>query len=156
MSQEKNQTLEIVCVICCEDMDETNTPWLDSNFKSSTIFCLDCLKYMIKNNFSRYIQDIAKADCEKSLGSALTDPIPMYVTKDTLKKSEQITEVYLSNEILEVLDCKLLKPIDDIILNKLNNQFNKIKLQMDNEPTFDYLGEITRILKSYNLDNIDI
>jgi hypothetical protein len=132
-------------------MDNTNTPWLDQDLKPSTIFCLDCLKYMIDNNFSRYIQDIAKADCEKSLGSALADPIPLYVTKDSLKKSEQIIKVYLSDS---VLDCKLLKPIDDIILDELNNQFNKIKFQMDHEPTFDYLGTIAQILKSYNLDNI--
>jgi len=149
MSEEKQ--VSTICGICCEDMDETNTPWLDQDLKSSTIFCLDCLKYMIDNNFSRYIQDIAKADCEKSLGSALADPIPLYVTKDSLKKSEQIIKVYLSDS---VLDCKLLKPIDDIILDELNNQFNKIKFQMDHEPTFDYLGTITQILKSYNLDNI--
>jgi len=149
MSEEKQ--VSTICGICCEDMDETNTPWLDQDLKSNTIFCLDCLKYMIDNNFSRYIQDIAKADCEKSLGSALADPIPLYVTKDSLKKSEQIIKVYLSDS---VLDCKLLKPIDDIILDELNNQFNKIKFQMDHEPTFDYLGTITQILKSYNLDNI--
>ena len=149
MSEEKQ--VSTICGICCEDMDNTNTPWLDQDLKSSTIFCLDCLKYMIDNNFSRYIQDIAKADCEKSLGSALADPIPLYVTKDSLKKSEQIIKVYLSDS---VLDCKLLKPIDDIILDELNNQFNKIKFQMDHEPTFDYLGTIAQILKSYNLDNI--
>ena len=149
MSEEKQ--VSTICGICCEDMNETNTPWLDQDLKSSTIFCLDCLKYMIDNNFSRYIQDIAKTDCEKSLGSALADPIPMYVTKDSLKKSEQIIKVYLSDS---VLDCKLLKPIDDIILHELNNQLNKIKFQMDHEPTFDYLGTIAQILKLYNLDNI--
>jgi len=87
---ENKQVLQKICGICCEEMDNENTPWLDQEFQSSTIFCLDCLKYMIDNNFSRYIGDIAKADCEKSLGSALSDPIPMYVTKDSLKKSKQI------------------------------------------------------------------
>jgi hypothetical protein len=150
MSEEKQ--VSTICGICCEDMDNTNTPWLDQDLKSSTIFCLDCLKYMIDNNFSRYIQDIAKADCEKSLGSALADPIPLYVTKDSLKKSKQITKVYLSDGI--VFDTKLSKPIDDTTLDKLNNEFNKIKLQMDNDSTFDYLGTIAQILKSYELDNI--
>lgn len=138
-----------ICAICCEDLDQTNTPWLDHDLKTNTLFCLDCLKYMIENNFSRYIEEIAKADCEKSLGSALSDPIPLYVTTDSLKKSQQITQVYLLDGV--VLQTKLSKPIDDQTLNQLNQDLNKIKLQMDLDPTFDYLGTIGELLKSYSL-----
>lgn len=140
------------CGICCEDLDQSNTLWLDQEFKSQLIFCSECLKYMIKSNFSRYIQEIEKADCEKSLGSALSDPIPLYITQDTLKKSKQIIQVYLLDG--STIDCKLEKPIDDLTLANLNLKLSEIKFQMDQDPTFDYLDTIKKLLEEFSLNNI--
>jgi len=134
------------CTICCDEINLTNQ--LTNPKDSSQMgFCLNCLKYMIENNFSRYIKDISKADCEKSLSSALADPIPLYVTTNCLKGAPQIEELVCQGV---TISCKLDKPIDDLILKQLNEELVIIKSQMS-DPTYDYLGEITKLINSYGL-----
>lgn len=137
------------CAICCDNFDSSNQIYsYPDNIK--IIFCLDCAKYMIGNNFSRYIKEISESDCERSLKSALSEPIPLYLTIDTLKKSKQIEQIVCGNEII---NCKLEKPINDIELDELNKQFYQIKIQIDKniELGFDYLGTIKELLTNYNL-----
>ena len=141
-----------ICAICCDNMDKTNTLYLLPDKLDQIIFCIECIEYMINNNFSRYIQNIANADCEKSLKSSLIDHIPLYITKDCLKKSEQIIQLYLSDD--HIIDCKLVKPINDTILEELNKELDNIKNQMDLDNSFDYLGSIQKLLKDYGLDNL--
>jgi hypothetical protein len=76
----------------------------------------------------------------------------MYITPDCLKKSQQIKQIYLSDG--SEINCKLSKPIDDSVLHELNNLFVGIKKQMEQDPTFDYLGTIAQTLESYGLNNI--
>lgn len=137
------------CTICYDSIDSSN---LLTNPKTSTQmqFCLNCLHYMIENNFSRYIQEIAKADCEKSLSSALAHPIPLFVTANSLKSGEQIEELDCGNQIVP---CKLAKPIDDLTLNKLNQELKEIKTQIP-DPTFDYLDQISKLITSFGLDGL--
>ena len=58
---------------------------------------------MINNNFNNYINEINKSDCEKSLKSSLSAPIPLNLTIDSLKRSQQLIllniqiEKYLPN-----------------------------------------------------------
>jgi hypothetical protein len=103
------------CTICCDEIDSTNQL---TNPKNSTHmgFCLNCLKYMIENNFSRYIKEIAKADCEKSLKTALAHPIPIFITENSLKSSPEIEELVCQGV---TIPCKLDKPIDDLTLKEL-------------------------------------
>ncbi len=139
------------CSICYDLIDSNN---LLSNPKNSTQmgFCVNCLNYMIENNFSRYVREIGKADCEKSLSSALTHPIPKYITTNSLKSGEQIEELKCGSGD-QIIECKLVKPIDDLILDKLNQELELIKSQML-DPTFDYLDQIAKLLALYGLDKL--
>jgi hypothetical protein len=134
------------CNICYDDFDSTNQL---TNPKDLTKmgFCVNCLNYMIENNFSRYVKEIANADCEKSLSSALAHPIPLFVTANSLKGAEQFEEL-LCGDI--IIPCKLNKPIDDLTLKEFNQKLEHIKSQML-EPTFDYLDQISKLIASYNL-----
>jgi hypothetical protein len=137
------------CTICYDKLESTN---LLSNPKDSSQigFCLNCLNYMIENNFSRYIKEIGKADCEKSLSSALAHPIPLFITANSLKSGTQIEELVCGTEIIF---CKLVKPIDDLVLYKLNQELGVVKSQMS-DPTFDYLEQIAKLLSFYGLDGV--
>jgi hypothetical protein len=138
---------EMSCAICCDDFDSSNQIYsCPDNLKLS--FCLSCANYMIENNFSRYIKEIADADCEKSLKSALSQPIPLYITIDSLKKSRQLPQILTVGGII---DTKLQKTISDQQLGELNEQFDQIKKQIDNNDVFDYLGTIKKLLTQYNL-----
>ena len=116
------------CNICYDDFDSTNQL---TNPKDLTKmgFCVNCLNYMIENNFSRYVKEIANADCEKSLSSALAHPIPLFVTANSLKGAEQFEEL-LCGDI--IIPCKLNKPIDDfhskrlLCLNRQEHQHSRI------------------------------
>jgi len=137
------------CTICCDEIDSTNQLTNPKN-SSQMVFCLGCLNYMIENNFSRYIQEIAKADCEKSLSSVLTHPIPLFITSNSLKSGEQIEELVFKNV---TICCKLIKPIDDLVLKEFNDKLKLIKVQMS-DPTFDYLDQIAKLISLYNLDGL--
>ena len=84
------------CGICYDDFDSNNIVhlWIN-NEKTKSNYCITCTNYMLNNNFEKYINDIGKADCEKSLSNALSSPIPINLTIDTLKKSTQID--YIEN-----------------------------------------------------------
>jgi hypothetical protein len=134
------------CTICYDEIDLTNKL---TNPKDSTQmgFCLNCLNYMIENNFSRYIKEIANADCEKSLRAALSHPIPLFITDNSLKSGVQIEELVCENILIS---CKLDKPINDLMLKELNEGIGLIKSQMS-DPTFDYLEQISKLIKSFGL-----
>ena len=143
----------IECSICMEQIELLDQLYVYPN-GNKLKFCFDCVSYMIKNNFSRYINEISHADCESSLKSALKEQIPLFITIDSLKKSEQIKQIKFRNKIF---DSKLIKPISDESLNNLNKQFAQIvkQINLDSTGQFDYLGEIIKILHNYNLDSVD-
>jgi hypothetical protein len=134
------------CTICYDELNPTNKLFCTKN-SIQMGFCLGCLKYMIGENFSRYIKEISKADCEKSLSGALTHPIPLFVTLNCMKGGVQIEELECQGMLIS---CKLDKPIDDLMLKKLNEELYIVKLQML-DPSYDYLGEITKIFNSYGV-----
>jgi hypothetical protein len=134
------------CTICCDEIDLTNK-LTNPKDESDMGFCLNCLNYMIDNNFSRYVREIANADCERSLSTALAHPIPVFITANSLKSAPQIEELVCENI---TISCKLNKPIDDLMLKELNKELELIKSQMS-DPTFDYLEQIAKLIKSYGL-----
>ena len=136
------------CGICYDDFDSNNIVhlWIN-NEKTKSKYCITCTNYMLNNNFEKYINDISKADCEKSLSNALSSPIPMNLTIDTLKKSTQID--YIEN-LDNKISAKLIKTITDDELIELNKELGLV-LSRISEVMFDYLGEIQIILKKYNL-----
>ena len=134
------------CTICYDNIDLTNQ-LTNSKDSKKMGFCLNCLNYMIENNFSRYIKEIAKADCEKSLCSALAHPIPLFITDNSLKGGIQIEELICGDM---TISCKLVKPIDDLILKEFNEKLKIIKSQMS-DPTFDYLEQIAKLLDLFGL-----
>ena len=137
----------MLCAICYDDLNLSNQIFTYPD-KSKLVFCLSCAKYMIDNNFSRYIKEITDADCEKSLKTALSQPIPLYLTIDSFKKSKQIEKIIFGENIIE---CKLLKTITDEQLQTLNKQLEQIKIQIDNNNVFDYLETIKELITQYNL-----
>jgi hypothetical protein len=145
MSNKSNESTE--CPICCDELDLTNKIKSYPD-EEQVCFCLNCANYMIENNFYRYIKEIANADCERSLKSALSEPIPEYLTVDSLKKSKQIKDLVCQDQII---NCKLNKSINDLELDNLNKRFNQILCQIDIDEEFDYLGIIKELLDEFNL-----
>jgi len=137
------------CTICYEELNENIIVynWIN-NEKSKSNFCLECVTYMLNNNFDNYISEINKADCEKSLRSALSKPIPLNLTLDSLKNSKEIDFIEYSNE---KNPAKLIKKISDDQLILLNEELKNIFLKL-NDINFDYISKIKEIMLIYNLE----
>jgi len=136
------------CKICYDEITDNTVVynWINNN-RSKSNFCSECVNYMINNNFNNYINDINKTDCEKSLKSALSTPIPLNLTIDSLKKSQQIDFIEYSDK---KISAKLEKKISDEDLNLLNIELKEILLKMNNLE-FDYINEIIKIINKFNL-----
>ena len=136
------------CKICYDEITNNTIVynWIN-NYRSKSNFCSECVNHMINNNFNNYINDINKADCEKSLKSALSVPIPLNLTIDSLKKSQQIDFIEYSDK---KISAKLEKKISDEDLNLLNIELKEILLKMNNFE-FDYINEIIKIINKFNL-----
>jgi hypothetical protein len=71
------------CIFCCEDLDseiyaeyrgEACGPWLPSGY------CRECLEeFFIKQQWQKYVDDLAKADCAAALRRSLAKPPPVNV-----------------------------------------------------------------------------
>jgi sporulation protein YlmC with PRC-barrel domain len=140
------------CTICYEELnnDIIVYNWIN-NEKSRSNFCLDCVTYMLNNNFDNYLTEINKADCEKSLKCALSKPIPLNLTLDSLKNSKEIDFIEYSNV---KIPAKLIKKISDDQLKLLNEELNNIFLNLS-DINFDYISKIKEIMLIYNLDLFD-
>jgi hypothetical protein len=139
------------CGICFDEITYQNIVYYYiNNNKTQSKFCCDCTEYMIENHFQKYINDIANADCEKSLFSALANPIPLNLTVDTYKKSQQIDLIEFPTK---QISGKLKKNITDIELEELNKDL-QLLLPMLSDESFDYIGVIKQILTKYKLNNV--
>jgi hypothetical protein len=62
------------CCVCYTEFDEETTVMFqekqDSEWKKGA-YCYDCTQYLIDNNWKKYMDDVEKADCKRSLRNAL-------------------------------------------------------------------------------------
>jgi hypothetical protein len=138
----------IECISCCSDITDNNRVInIIKNIKLDSYFCSECIQYLLQTHFTKYINDIAKADCEKSLSQILAYPIPLNLTIDTLIGSRQLDNIIIKNKNIIP---KLEKIITDEELIQLNIDLKLIHLKLL-DPLYDYLYEIKIVLKKYNL-----
>jgi hypothetical protein len=141
----------LACGICFDEISNDTIVFFHiNNQKSQSKFCYNCIQYMLEDLFNKYINDIADADCEKSLFNALSEPIPLNLTIDTMKKSKQIDLIEYSSNLIS---AKLQKKITDLELDELNKDI-KLLLPKLSDKLFDYISAIKEILTKYKLNDI--
>ena len=139
------------CPICCDSIkDELIVKYEINNEIQIYNFCSLCTTYILDNHFKKYITDISKADCFKSLTNSLKYPIPDKLTYNTLNSGVKIDRLLINKKFIS---SKLQKSISDEDLITLNKDLKNVYENL-NQDNYDYMKEINIILKKYSLNNI--
>lgn len=136
------------CPVCIETLENTVFYTTDGETWQPHKYCINCLNDIKNDAWTRYINNIKKADCEKSLKTCLQYGIPDRLTVD----SSLITPVMKSIKFGDdVISTKLNMTISDDDLAKVNEEFKHIYDKMTKSEEIDYIGEINNVLMKYNL-----
>jgi len=118
------------------------------NFKDF-VYCVDCLSILMNSLWEIYINNLKKADCEKSLLSLINDGLPINFRDSYIENNKEIYEFYYNDQ---VHSAKLTGSLDFYQRNELYNKLNDIfSKNGDCTDDFDYIENIDKLLKEYDL-----
>lgn len=136
------------CCVCCEDFNYENIVYYKiNNIWSQYLFCSECTRYMLESRWLSYVENIKKSDCEKELRSLLSRQIPFNLTIDSTVNSQQIDEFYWYNDFYS---SELIKP-ENINLEQFSQKLKQVYLNIIDDKTYDYLGQIKIIMEKFGL-----
>lgn len=139
---------ESTCPVCFDTFNEVIYYTIDGINWLPHKYCIDCLKDIQEGAWNVYINNIKKADCEKSLKTCLEHGIPNRLTVDCKLISPVMQAIKFKGE---VMPTELNMAISDDDLKKLNSELGMIYDKMVDSDVFDYINEINSILTKYNL-----
>ncbi len=136
------------CVICMSLIETGDILYysLDNENWIEHTFCYDCVKELISNSWQRYVDNIKKADCEKSLKHCLDKGLINRLTLDGTISSSIVQKIK-NNDI--VYETFLTGSLPEEEIHKINLEFKKILNDMHEQ--IDYIGEIKKIITKFNL-----
>lgn len=136
------------CPVCFDSFTESVFYTTDGETWLQHKYCSACLNDIKDNAWNTYIDNIKKADCERSLKTCLKYGIPDRLTVDSTLITPVMKAIKVKNE---VASTKLNMTISDEDLTKLNADFKRIYDGMTGSDALDYIGEIKIALEKYNL-----
>jgi hypothetical protein len=136
------------CPVCFDSFTEAVYYTTDGETWLQHKYCLNCLKDIKDGAWRMYIDNIKKADCERSLKTCLQHGIPDKLTVDSTLIMPVMQALKVNNE---VISTKLDMTISDEELAKLNADFKRIYDGMTGSDVLDYIGEIKVALEKFNL-----
>lgn len=139
------------CKMCFEDITES----LMVKYRLSEIdefknfvYCSECLELLIDKQWEKYVTNLKKVDCEKSLLSLINDGVPINFRDTHIEDNKEIHEFYYNNKICSgKLKGSLLIDERKELQDKLINIISNVK----NGTDYDYLGNINKLTLEYNL-----
>lgn len=141
----------ISCKICFEDIsDESIVKYRLSEIDSFKIFdyCNQCLEDLINTQWEKYITNLKKVDCEKSLLSLIDAGTPINFRDNCIENNKEICEFQYNDKIFS---AKLKGSLDEDKRKKLDDKLVNIIINIKNGTDFDYLGNINKVLQEFNL-----
>lgn len=139
------------CKICFEDITEL----LLVKYKLSEVddfklfpYCKVCLESLISNQWERYVINLKKVDCEKSLLSLINDGTPMNFRDTQIENNKEIYEFYYDNEIQS---AKLKGSLNERERKELHDKLVYIISNVKNGSDYNYLGNINKLILEFNL-----
>jgi len=136
------------CPVCFDNFTEAVFYTIDGETWLQHKYCSACLNDIKDNAWNTYINNIKKADCERSLKTCLQYGIPDRLTVDSTLITPVMKAIKVKNEMVST---KLNMTISDEDLTKLNADFKRIYDGMTGSDALDYIGEIKIALEKYNL-----
>lgn len=103
----ENQNLCLACAMELEDDLVSQYRFSEDQEWINSRYCWDCIQYMIENNWSIYLNGIAKADCAAALNRLIVHGPPINI-RDPVG-------------FIDPNNCKAIKDPKGIILNYQNN-----------------------------------
>jgi len=141
----------IICKICFEDIaDDSIVKYRLSKIDSFKIFdyCNQCLEDLMDTQWEKYITNLKKVDCEKSLLSLVIDGPPVNFRDTCIENNIQIYEFQHNDK---VFSAKLKGSLNEDERKNLHNRLTDIITNVKNGSDFDYLGNINKLLNEFNL-----
>jgi hypothetical protein len=126
----------MICKLCFEDI--VNIVQYDNK---QFDYCIDCLNYLLKNQWYDYIHKIKTMDCEKSLKNLINGKIPTHFRDVMINDNQEIKEFIFHNEIISgKLNASLSINDIDILNDKLQLCLNE----------HDYITAIKNLIANIN------
>ena len=112
------------------------------------VYCGECLELLIDKQWEKYVTNLKKVDCEKSLLSLIKDGTPANFRDTHIEDNKEIYEFYYNNE---VHSAKLKGALNENERKKLHNKLINIISNVQNGSDYDYLGNINKLIIEFNL-----
>jgi hypothetical protein len=142
--------MEKECMVCMSSIDDNDIVYysLDNINWLEHTFCYNCVKQLILNSWNRYVNNIKKADCEKSLKTCLENGLINRITLDGTITSSVIIKIKNNDNIYET---KLTDSLSDEELDKINCELKDCLNKIFQKSDYDYMDEINQIFVKYDL-----
>jgi hypothetical protein len=154
------------CLICINNIEPNDYVWYtieeiinESNYQQKWTrfpYCIDCVNYLKSSLWDKYVMDLKKSDCEKSLRHIIESGPPGRVRDAFIASNQEIYAFKVNDQIIssdldgapsveKLLELKQ-KLVDVlIILDKHKNMENNI----DSEDLVDIMNVVCQIFNEY-------
>lgn len=139
------------CKLCFEDIDNDSIVkyrMSEIDYFKNFVYCSDCLELLINGQWEKYITNLKKVDCEKSLLSLIHAGTPVNFRDTHIEDNKEIYEFYYNGKICS---AKLKGSLNENERKNLDNKLINIISNVKNGIDFDYLGNINKLIIEFNL-----
>lgn len=139
------------CKLCFEDItDDSIVKYRMSEIDEfkKFVYCSECLELLIDGQWDKYVTNLKKVDCEKSLLSLVNDGPPINFRDTYIEDNKEIYEFYYNNKVSSA------KLKGSLLINErkeLHNKLINIISNVQNGSDFDYLGNINKLIIEFEL-----
>ena len=112
------------------------------------VYCSECLELLIDGQWDKYITNLKKVDCERSLLSLINDGPPINFRDTYIEGNKEIHEFQYNGNIYS---AKLKGSLDENQRKELHNKLIDIISNVQNGNDYDYLANINKLIVEFNL-----
>ena len=141
----------IFCKMCFEDIaDDSIVKYRLSVFDDfkTFVYCSECLELLINGQWEKYITNLKKVDCERSLLSLINDGPPINFRDTYIEENKEIHEFQYNGKIYS---AKLKGSLDENERRKLHNKLIDIISNVQNGSDYDYLNNVNKLILEFKL-----
>ncbi len=136
------------CIICFDEMNANNgVVCCQNKVWSSNKYCIDCLEYYKNVMWKNHLSNVVNPDCLKSFKRSVNNPLPYYLTSDTMISNNIITDYYNNGKISS---GELVIPFSKEKTIQINNDIEFIKNKIVDDD-FDYISELHFFVERHGL-----
>lgn len=139
------------CKLCFEDIaNDSIVKYRISEIDEfkNFVYCIECLELLIDGQWEKYITNLKKVDCEKSLLSLINSGTPMNFRDTYIEENKEIYEFLANNKIFS---AKLKGSLNENERKNLHNKLVNIATNLQNGSDYDYLNRVNELIIEFKL-----